>query len=958
MNNTAARIITTAMGCCLAAFGALAAGLPLTLTVREPAGAARSAEPVSGGIPLPEGVYKQDQSFKISAAGKELPAQVLPLVVDAQGFLRWVLVDTQVDLPADGQVELQLAAGESRMRPAVPLRVSADADGVAVDTGKAAFTISKSKPFSLFTTVTVNGKSVAGGGEAFYVDATDQAAVKRCVAEAPDTIEVHDAGPLRATLKVAGPFAGDAETRMRYIAWITVWAGHSRVLVKYSLANSNPDQFVPFRLIDEATIALKVAGAADAAGPGPTLQAAAIAAHDLLFEVKQPRKLEVKDGALRLRGITPMAEATGKPPTAGRSVALIDSSHYSSHYMLDLAGGDPAARLAADRNRPHLMAPPQWYFDTASLAVGKYGTQADELACYDLWKWTYDNAKAPRTPGQKMPVTRYVHWEDNHYESEQDIVEALVLMYLRTGSRAFYTTAEAWANNNMDLQTFRTDGWRYKDGGVWWNSGGPSLGNRPQRAKDPVTDLHSSIPNPWYNKNAIGRAAVGKNDVTELDRLSDSKQCHCHCYGSGLSAWFCITGERDALEAAIDSVEQNIDTQRRAFRKTPGTSNDFSRDFTRSSYLTHAVRLAVPQDAFVSEASDFLAAVYLRRPAPEPRGFVTAARKVKDPKDIASRTSGKGEAKMRELGIELKDGLLHDPKTGKSWPVVFDAGSWMYVYQSAALELYYRITGNEDAMDHAIAYGQAAARVLFQPKHANLAYGGILIDFPRRGFAWDQASWAIPDGVENGEGVDINGYLARFHPDICARAYSLSGETLLKQRAYDYWWGGSHRGYNAPRMHALGGVGTWVNVNSDHDENVNLTGRTFYEWSRPRADQAAPAAVANLTASRRGDGEVEVSFTAPADQGGGRVARYQLKCAGAPLVDYETFLKHYNEFTDETVCNWFLAANLEGEPAPQAAGRQERFVVRGVPADAKYFALRAFDDASNRGPIGNVATVK
>jgi hypothetical protein len=212
--------------------------------------------------------------------------------------------------------------------------------------------------------------------------------------------------------------------------------------------------------------------------------------------------------------------------------------------------------------------------------------------------------------------------------------------------------------------------------------------------------------------------------------------------------------------------------------------------------------------------------------------------------------------------------------------------------------------------------------------------------------------------VELGEGISINGYLARFHPDICARAYSLSGEALLKQRAYDYWWGGSHRGYNATKMHALGGVGRWANISSDHDETVILTGRTFYEWARPRTDQAAPAAVKNLTVSRGGEGEAEVSFTAPADEGGGRVVRYQVKCSDRPIVDYEAFLAHYNAFTDGTVCNWFLAVNLEGEPTPKAAGQPERFVVKGVPAGATYFAVRAFDDASNRSGISNVAQLR
>lgn len=934
------------------------ADLSLTLSVSEPAGVERKSEPASGGIPLPWEIYKADQPFRLLSAGKEIPAQILPLVTDEKGFLRWILVDTQLDLPANGNIELQLEAAPAKIKHPAPLKITQNNDAVIIDNGKAVFTFSKTAPFSLFSQVTSNGKTVAQGASASYIDATDQANPKTCIAAAPDAIELFDAGPMRATLKISGPFTGDDETRMRYIAWITLWAGQSRALVKYSLANSNPDKFVPLRFIDESRIAIRIPGATDVGGPGPFLTSGNVSVHDLLFEVKQPRKLEVVKGELLLRGITPMAETNGKTAAISRSIILIDSSHYSSQYMFNFDIVGVADNQQADRNRLHILAPLPWYFETGGLAVGKFGTQADEFACYDIWKWGYDKSKAPIKPGYKMPERRYVHWEDNHYESEADVLEALVLMYLRTGGRSFYNTAEGWADYNMDLQTFRTDGWLYRDGGVWWNSGGPSLGNRAQRAKDPVTGLRDNLPNPWYKNETIGVAAVSKNDITEIDRMSDSKQCHCHCYGAGLAAWFCITGERDALEAAIDSVEQNYDTQQRAFRKTPGKSGDFSRDFTRSSYLTHAIRLVAPQDELVCKASDFLNAVYVQRAQPEPRGFVPRATTLKDVAPINKRTENKGEARMKELGIELKDGMLRNPQTGKSWQVVLDAGSWMFIYQAAALELYYRITRNEDAMDHAIAYGQAVAHVLFQPKHSNLAYNGIVIDFPTRGFAWDQASWAIPDGVENGEGIKINGYLACFHPDICARAYSLSGEPFLKQRAYDYWWGGSHRGYNAIKMHNLGSVGTWVNINGDHDEYVIQTGRTYYEWAYPRKDQTPPEAVKNLAIKRVNETDIEVTFTAPADTGGGNATRYQLKYADKEIVDYETFLARYNNFEDENVCNWFLAYNVDGEPTPQKAKTKERFIIKNIPETGIYFAIRTFDDSSNRSPISNIAKIQ
>lgn len=82
-----------------------------------------------------------------------------------------------------------------------------------------------------------------------------------------------------------------------------------------------------------------------------------------------------------------------------------------------------------------------------------------------------------------------------------------------------------------------------------------------------------------------------------------------------------------------------------------------------------------------------------------------------------------------------------------------------------------------------------------------------------------------------------------------------------------------------------------------------------------------------------------------------------MKCSDKPIVSYEQFLTHYAQFTDGTVTNWWMASNLKGEPAPKAGGR-ESFVVTGVPEGAKYFAVRSYDDASNRSAMSNVAEVK
>ena len=682
--------------------------------------------------------------------------------------------------------------------------------------------------------------------------------------------------------------------------------------------------------------------------------AGAVLVADLYFVEDPPRRLAVGKDSLLLAGMAEPLEGA-KSPFADRHRWLPDCSHLSSQYLIDFAAPAAAAELSAlaksARSRPHIVAPPAWYFETEALAVGKFGTQEDEVACYDKWGWKYEKSQIPNGPaGQTANMPRWSGGDDNHYTSEHDTLDALVLMYLRTGKRAFYDASETWANYFLDLESWRTDGWRYKDGGVWWSTGGP-LGNSPQRGKDPVTGLRNGVIAPWAKEF---KPPFTKEAVSDLWYLVNAKQCYCHNWGEGLSEWYLITGDRDALDGAVDCVEQNYDTQKRAFKKSPEKPAGFSRDFTRSCYMTNAVRLCLPTDQFIVEASDYLAAVYLQQRVKEPRGFLNLPGKI-DQKTIDAKTGAKGAEKMKELGITLEaDGSLKDPKTEAKWFTVADPHIWMFPPLSRAMENYHRITGNEDAHDWIIAFGQAAAHVLFQEKHGNLAYGHFLLDFPTKGFAWDRHSWNLPDDSKDGKGEAINGYLARFWPDVSARGYILSGEPFLKKRAYDYWYFGSHRGYNAKEMNNIGKVAYWVNNYTTHDEQVCFTGKTFYIWAHERKDEQPPKAVADLKVSVAGD-KATVSFTAPADEGGGKVVRYQVKCSDKPMVDYVKFLELFKDNKEAGVTNCWMAANVKDEPAPQAPGAKENFTVSGVPATAKYFVVLAFDDSSNRSALSNVA---
>jgi len=137
------------------------------------------------------------------------------------------------------------------------------------------------------------------------------------------------------------------------------------------------------------------------------------------------------------------------------------------------------------------------------------------------------------------------------------------------------------------------------------------------------------------------------------------------------------------------------------------------------------------------------------------------------------------------------------------------------------------------------------------------------------------------------------------------------------------------------------------------DDSILSTARLFYEYSHPRADTEPPTAIKDLTVKQLGGGRAVISFTTPTDVGG-RVARYQVKVAALPILPYE----QWDYRRDSGIRrNWWRAVNCTGEPVPKSAVSKEKFIVTNVPdvsGQPLFFAVRCFDDSSNRSAISNV----
>lgn len=127
------------------------------------------------------------------------------------------------------------------------------------------------------------------------------------------------------------------------------------------------------------------------------------------------------------------------------------------------------------------------------------------------------------------------------------------------------------------------------------------------------------------------------------------------------------------------------------------------------------------------------------------------------------------------------------------------------------------------------------------------------------------------------------------------------------------------------------------------DEWGNLSELSNVAEAAP-LDRTPPGQITDLEGVVVGPNEVELSWTATGDDGGtGRAAGY--------VVRFASF-----EFGPE---NFGEAALLSPSPVPRVAGESERFRVMldAGQGPSFWFALQAWDEVSQSGPVSNVARV-
>jgi PcRGLX-like protein central beta sandwich domain len=863
----------------LAAISSLSTGMEVALTVREPIGVARQAHPATGGVSFKPGqVTDEKQLLLLDSSDKPVPAQFSVLARHQDDSIQWVLIDLLANVPAKSVATYTLKTGSGNPAPATPLKITESNFNVTVNTGMAFFTINK-QAFNLFDSVEVKGTRVITGGEvkARTVEVSGIKIGKRgrttahFKKEGGKTFNLEGArvrrskweykGALRSTLRLDGTYKSDGGVPLAYTARLTFWAGTGTVRVRFSLRNSNPsegnDAFIP-----RAWLGLKLGFDSMSQGSGLDWAAGGDGKVGLLLQDRHTAgiyrgpgtylKSKFGCGADRgwpglykqeVKGRTALVEIVSagpisKNPAGGLGFtqegifALADRAHKDSEIWFDFYSGkreadENARRAKAFRSKLLLLASGKHYSETEGLAVGHFGTLADEVATYKAWGWKGADEKSKYPKMDHQPFA-FVFKEWVHDVSEDDCVEGYLLQFLRTGDRGFFDWAEAWAGLYRGHSIYRTD-W-----GKRWDLPAPT-GKRANKG----------LGFGWYGPHVYTWA--------------DSRQHGCHHYGRGIFDIYFLTGDVDCLEAGLDLAQQHAGGY---MKKKPGKGFAFKRSFGRA-FLTAISAWKATRDPELKAICQHMAAMILKGSNWDPKlSIYRQGLGIKNSYFARAWTKGHFDLstvkkwKLRDIPASIdkyltetgtsawyhKGHIMAKNKAGEKWEVTYLTQVFELSACHLAMERYARLFKSEDMKKRLVEVTEGVVRHWWSDRVQHMI-GSPYFGWPRPDKTLDPYEWSGPN-------PKLSGYATRYTADMCARAYSFTKDEKWIRRAKRFWNRGSKRLYQRRKQCAADDqVGPFAYIRGAHNNTLTECSiRLFYEvtrlkdfdWSKAETPVTAP----------------------------------------------------------------------------------------------------------------------
>ncbi len=229
--------------------------LNVELSVAERHGVGRSSQPVTSGVPLPEGVFEDVSRLRLTDAdGNEVPAQIVPTVRWwRDGSVRWALLDFQAHVSAHALRTFHLRDDGPPAPVENPVAVEEDDERIVVTTGPLRFAVRK-RGFNLIDEAWLDETGAGGFDDEARIVAPGGMSgpvlwssfpnlpsyrLYRASNDMDSEVSVEEQGPMRVVIKARGVHLADEaegpdDKLLDYVVRIHAYRGKSYVRVLYT----------------------------------------------------------------------------------------------------------------------------------------------------------------------------------------------------------------------------------------------------------------------------------------------------------------------------------------------------------------------------------------------------------------------------------------------------------------------------------------------------------------------------------------------------------------------------------------------------------------------------------------------------------------------------------------------------------------------------------------------------
>lgn len=963
--------------CGLFALGAFALNLPLE--VMNWADVVRAGEPVTAGVPVPQGAIYDLSSLRITdGSGNTMPAQFKVLSrwwnETAKGIAvpsaKWILCDFQAaSVPASGKAAFSIRDDNGNIAPTTAVSTINSSDKITVNTGPLSFTISKLH-FNLFDELQLNGQPIIAsspqnGGS---VTAGEWAAgecitgtVHTTTQSAPDSVVIEENGPMKVVIRVEGRHNaatnGVSKGLYGYQVYITAYAGKSFVDVQFALTNTYLDGQAPAAVtafawpIKSWLLDINLASTTgtwdwvlpDSNGSSGILDAGGTR----LFQNKAGFQVNGAPAGIAARGAGGLSNGTigvrfsirdfavrapkafhlrpGRLtfeflPDTGGVYSLDPSSRLNNRMRLEFfseaVSVDPVRAFMKKADAPlRMLAPQGWYRNTKSWYRG-FGV-SPHASC---------TRTAPAS-WTRMAKSSPVEWENygffGGFNGVGDHVNltSCFWAYLQTGNPADFEQAESWTFHFNDIVPLQTASTRWSDFEYMLS---PESHLPGYSCTDPEFGYSTALSTfPGWTRH--------RGDLPDAGHMPNLQ----------VLEYYLLTGDpatREAVESQAIRAGGQIYNRVYANPYGPWVSNPANRS-----------RVVVLDSLYFMSYGPR----YVGRPViVAGQGYeISGQPLLKRPMELYSYSIRNWirRSPIGYLGVTA-DGGVADVWTANHPNVPVPTSMWMTDFQigiaTEAIYYYWQLTGDPQVHDAVIHSGKSfewrAAKD--STGYKGFIYGGWA-DYLCEGKRYSSGSFE--SSANEGFGGLIFGYLASGRSDLF--------EVVKTMRP-------------------------WYETNDFR--SLDLKSANFWEavYRNDSLDHTPPAAVRDLSATPLAGGNVRLSWTAPGgDSLTGRAAYYRIKFSTAPIVDfaqrwdYETGrgwpdLRDPLPYSDSAwtakadgyrnleETPFWAATQADSAPTPAAAGLPETFTLAGF-TDTRpwFFSITAFDSAGNVSGVSNCA---